>query len=106
VPRHVGLDTLIVQAAEQLPQERSVGFLDRAYLDQFPQENQLDILLPTIVESLPCPRSATTIDDVIVLVLNQFEREFEDDLTVRVDGWLLAHTEARFYALTVSMRNA
>ena len=104
--RHAGPEALVVQTAEQLALEPGVRLLGHAYLDQTPRENQRDTLLAAIVGSLPSPEPAATGDDVIVLLLNQFGREFEQDHTVRVDGWLLSYTEARLYALAVSIRDS
>jgi hypothetical protein len=90
--RLVGLLTHVEQA-------RTVG---TAYLRAYPHDGSVGRLLDGIASRLPGGRAALRTSSGSELrrtVSASIRSDFERGATVRVQGWILARTEARLYAL-------
>lgn len=71
-----------------------VRHIGESYLQTHPEEADRDHLLTTLQSEARqnAPRAPCRLDQ-------QVQRDFASDRTVRVNGWVLSHTEARLCAL-------
>lgn len=85
-----------------LAHEDSARLIGRAYLRVAPTEARPDVLTALVAERLPGGRRALDDaggDDLRELVARGTARDFAEERTVVVDGWVLSCTEARLCAL-------
>jgi hypothetical protein len=75
-----------------LPARRDAVIIGRAYLDACPADRDLDALLRHF-ERLGAA------DTLRTAIAARLRKDFEDRDTVRVQGWILARTEARLCAI-------
>lgn len=90
---------LITQLATLLPHQQSARLIGQRYLQRYPQEAELRLLLTTITATL----DITDPTSLPQQLAQQISADFAAEKTVKVQGWVLAHTEARLCALAALM---
>lgn len=88
--------------AALLKHEESARIVGREYLRVVPAEASRGVLTARVAERLPGGlRTVDTAPDSRLheLLLHSTVRDFEDERTVELRGWLLSRTEARLCAL-------
>lgn len=76
-----------------LPRTEDAALVGRAYLAQYATEGDADLLRRSLVSLAAEPRSLRR------AIGERIRRDFAEGDTVRVEGWVLARTEARLCAL-------
>ena len=84
----------LVRLASEPDAARAIG---RTFLDENPREKR-DQIASRLAVDLDW-RQGMSDDDLGARLLAQIERDFRDAKTVRVNGWVLSQTEARWAAL-------
>jgi hypothetical protein len=74
----------------------------RAYLADHPDEADLEVLVGRLRASLGTEPSAA--DSAAAAIVELVQAEYVTETLLRVDGWLLAPSEARLYALAALTR--
>ena len=74
----------------------------RAYLADHPDEADLEVLVGRLRASLGTEPSAA--DSAAAAIVALVQAEYVTETLLRVDGWLLAPSEARLYALAALTR--
>jgi hypothetical protein len=89
--------------AELLTHRDSARVVGKAYLERVPAEASASRLVDQVAAALPAGHRAlreASDADLRSLLEARIRADFEDGKVVDVDGWVLAPTEARLYALT------
>lgn len=96
-------DRLAARAAGLFPDGRSASALGRSYLARHPNEADPDRLIDALFADLPpAPSDGTEAREVEAIrawVTARIEDDFRRARIVRVEGWILARSEARLCAL-------
>jgi hypothetical protein len=82
-----------VALRELLPSQADATVIGRAYLAANPVEADLDLLVRQLTALAREP------SDLRAAIGDRLRRDFADRDTVRLDGWVLARTEARLCAV-------
>lgn len=90
---------LLDRLATLLPHQQSARSIGHWYLQQYPQEAHIDQLLA----ALPAALQTADVADLQRQLAQQIKADFTADQIVKVQGWLLARTEARLCALTAML---
>lgn len=83
---------------------KSAEVVGQAYLEQAPEERDLNVLLDRIFEGATDRRSefaAAGTGRRRAILLEQTRDDFARGRTAKIDGWILSVTEARLCALSV-----
>ena len=95
---HIGL--ALVNASFQ--NRKNAFQLGKAYLREFPIEHSLSSLLNVIFEKNPSLLNTINKNknhDLMLDLQQVITKDFENEDTINIDGWVLAKTEARLSAL-------
>lgn len=96
-------DKLMLRLASVLEHRESAAIIGEEYLRCVPEENSVDVLVDLI-----CSRGAGQKKELeysgdakaLRAILSSQQRDdFANDRTIKVQGWILAQTEVRLYAL-------
>jgi hypothetical protein len=105
---------LRIAAAQPMPASPSASLLTvltdpaaaarfgRAYLAAHPDEADVEILVGRLSASLSAHTGAT--DSAAAAITELVQAEYVTEALLRVDGWLLAPSEARLYAVAALTR--
>ena len=94
--------------AALLGHRRSAGVVGREYLRVADAERTAEELLDRLVAGLPGGREAVepaSRSELHELVVAAIDRDFADERTVRLRGWIVSRTEARLCALVATRRS-
>lgn len=83
-----------------LTDARSAAVVGRAYLQAYPEERSLPVLVETLCEEHPLALRSGTGPALRRSVTDAVRRDFERRDVVRVQGWVLSRTEARVAAVS------
>jgi hypothetical protein len=100
--QHAQQGTLPARLAAILTHQESANVIGVAYLQQYPQEANVRILLDRIVSSPAAGDLGLfngTDQSLRQLLDGMIRQDFGDDRVVKLQGWILAMTEARLCAL-------
>ena len=75
------------------------GTIGRSYIQAYPSEDNLDALIDILMADLGWIRVPGNEETLEKRLIERIQHEFEEVPLVRVEGWLLAPTEARLCAL-------
>ncbi len=80
---------------------QSAQVLGRRYLDRQPHEANLGLLTARISRTAEnyVRLASADMEQLRALLSTQMRQDFEDNLTVSIDGWILSETEARLCAI-------
>ena len=82
----------------------ALASLGRAYLAITPEEATVRALVSGLTEGWTVAQRALPSPELLALLREQQRADFSSGRTLRVRGWVLARTEARLAALSVSAR--
>lgn len=80
--------------------------IGRSYLEAYPSENSVDTLIDSLMADLGWIQVPGNEEKLEARLVERIQREFEDVPLVRVEGWLLAPTEARLCAVVALLEPA
>ena len=83
--------------------QASARAIGTAYLAEEPSEGEADSLVEAIVAGLDGGRAALQLDEgsLRALLLGRIQRDFEEETTLCLRGWIVSRTEARLCGLSV-----
>jgi hypothetical protein len=86
----------------------AAGRLGAAYLSAYPDEADLDVLVHQLTGALGtgADTAAVSQEALMQALVDRVEQEYCTAPLVRADGWLLAPSEARLYALAALVQGA
>lgn len=76
-----------------LGDHKTIRRIGRLYLREFPRENNIDVLVRSLLQRSSSHSNLSTMIDISIT------HDFHYENTILLDGWVLARTEARQAAL-------
>lgn len=92
-------DPLYAEVTERLTDGGHARRLGRLYLEQVPEEADSGVLVDLIFPDLPAEGQGPGQSEVAREVMERICRDYAEGRFVTVEGWVVAETEARLWAL-------
>ena len=103
------LDPFAAQWQRLFSRPDSASAIGQVYLQANPQEADAAWLVEQITQDMAgrvVDFAGVRGDDLKTLLQERIRQDFAEENTVKLNGWMLARTEARLYALATLMRPA